>query len=353
MKISLCIPQYNRIEYLLKNLQYIEKQSYSNLEVVISDDCSKDDTEIKIKQLIKTGYKYPIVYSKNENNLGYDRNFRRSVELATGEYVVVLGNDDSLNPEYDINQLVNFLKENNYPEVGFANFIEEANNNILVERAKVTCILGTGVENALNFYSCFSFVGGLVYKKSYFLQHNTNKHDGSIYAQIYLGCLMVSRGATLFSIKEPLVVKDLVIASEHRNSYKDVIAKRWADFKIETGGLPSVINVLITVLEDTDNLSKAIVYKIFKRIYTKTFPFWIIDYRSNNAYPAAIGLIVGLYPFKNSNFSKLDFFGRVKVTGIYFFYSFIGLIIPIFIFTRMKKMIYNKIKNEKSFNRWS
>ncbi len=353
MKISLCIPQFNRIEYLLKNLQYIEKQTYSNIEVVISDDCSTDDTEIEINKLIKKGYKYPIIYSQNENNLGYDRNFRRSVELATGEYVVVLGNDDSLNPEYEISKLVSFLKENNYPEVGFANFIEEANNNILVERAKITGILGTGVQNALNYYSCFSFVGGLIYKKNYFLQYNTNKHDGSIYAQIYLGCLMVSSGAMLFSIKEPLVVKDLVIESEHRNSYKDVIAKKWSDFKIETGGLPSVINVLITVLEDTNNLSKEIVYKIFKRIYTKTFPFWIIDYRSNNAYPAAIGLIVGLYPFKNSNLSKLDFIGKVKVTRIYFFYSFIGLIIPIFIFTKMKKMIYKKIKNEKSFNRWS
>jgi glycosyltransferase involved in cell wall biosynthesis len=353
MKISLCIPQYNRIEYLLKNLEYIEKQSYFNLEVVISDDCSTDDTEIKIKQLIKRGFKYPILYSKNEYNLGYDRNFRRSVEQATGEYVVVLGNDDSLNPEYDINKLVNFLKEKNYPDVGFANFIEEANNNILVERAKVTDIIGTGVGNALNYYSCFSFVGGLIYKRKYFLQYNTNKHDGSIYAQIYLGCLMISSGAVLFSIKEPIVVKDLVIESEHRNSYKDVIAKKWVDFKIETGGLPSVIHVLINVLEDTNNLSKEIVYKIFKRIYSKTFPFWIIDYRSNKAYPAAIGLIVGLSPIKSIDFYKLSFFGKMKIIVIYISYSFIGLFTPIYLFTKMKSIIYKKNKNEKNFISWN
>lgn len=41
MKISICIPQYNRIAFLLKNLEYIAKQTYSNIEVVISDDCSK------------------------------------------------------------------------------------------------------------------------------------------------------------------------------------------------------------------------------------------------------------------------------------------------------------------------
>jgi glycosyltransferase involved in cell wall biosynthesis len=38
MKISICIPHYNRIEYLLKSLKIIEQQSYKNVEIVISDD---------------------------------------------------------------------------------------------------------------------------------------------------------------------------------------------------------------------------------------------------------------------------------------------------------------------------
>ena len=41
MKISICFPQYNRIAYLLKSLNLISKQSYDNIEIIISDDDEK------------------------------------------------------------------------------------------------------------------------------------------------------------------------------------------------------------------------------------------------------------------------------------------------------------------------
>src|SRR5437763_13060965 len=95
MKISICIPKYNRIDYLLKSLDIIQSQIYSNIEVVISDACSTDSTERDIKALIPS-YKFPIVYHRNSVNLGYDANYRKSIELATGDYVIVIGNDDSI-----------------------------------------------------------------------------------------------------------------------------------------------------------------------------------------------------------------------------------------------------------------
>ncbi len=62
MKLSICIPQYNRINYLLESLLIIEDQTYPNIEIVISDDCSTDDTEERIKSLIPR-HKYPIIFS--------------------------------------------------------------------------------------------------------------------------------------------------------------------------------------------------------------------------------------------------------------------------------------------------
>jgi len=51
MKISICIPQYNRINYLLNSLERISHQNYDNIEIVISDDCSIDDTESQINKI--------------------------------------------------------------------------------------------------------------------------------------------------------------------------------------------------------------------------------------------------------------------------------------------------------------
>lgn len=225
MKISICIPQYNRINYLLRSLTIIEEQTYSDIEIVISDDCSTDETEIMIKELTPR-YKYPIIFNKNEKNEGYDRNYRKCIELATGEYAFVIGNDDTIYGKQSISFLVNFLRLNNFPDVGFCNMIEERTNNTLIERAAATKVIGKGPDVATKYYSCFSFVGGLIYKISTFNKFNTAKYDGSIYAQMYLGVLMIASGNSLFSIKEPLVLKDLLLEGKFRSSYRDRIAKK-------------------------------------------------------------------------------------------------------------------------------
>lgn len=343
MKISICIPQFNRIAYLLKSLKIIEEQSYENIEIVVSDDDSSDNTTEEILNLSKV-YKYPIIYSKNVPNKGFDYNYRKCIELGTGEYALVIGNDDSLYGKDAIKFLVQFLKRNNFPDVGFCNCIEERTNNSLLKRAHETKVLGTGTEIALKYYSGFSFVGGLIYKKSTFDKLNTDKHDGSVYAQMYLGCLMVAKGNSLFSIQEPLVIKDLLIDNKFRQSYRDTIAKSWKNYKKVRGGLPSVIHVLISSFRDAGVLNQDIIYKIYKRIYSVTFPFWIQDYKSNKALPEAIGLIHGLYPPDTEDFRLLNFSNRFKLIAVYIFSSAAGLLIPNFLFKKLQTKLYQWMK---------
>ena len=343
MKISICIPQYNRIDFLLKNLNIIALQRYDNIEVVVSDDCSTDDTEAKITSL-QAHYRYPLVYHRHQKNMGYDRNLRSSLELATGDYCFVLGNDDSLFDESVVENLVTFLTKNNYPDVGFCNYAEEYNREIVYSRAQITAVLGSGCEVALKNSGSFSFVAGLIYKRSTFLLHNTDKYDGSIYTQMYLNCLMVAKGCRLFSIIETLVLKDIVVGEIHRNSYRDVIAKKWKSFKLVDGGLPSVINVLFAAFQDAGVSSQAIKYSIFKRIYSITFPHWILEYKSNKALPEAVGLIGGLYPYRNKKFSELNWFNRVRIFFIYMASSCLGILMPVYVFKKVKSRVYKWLK---------
>lgn len=343
MKISICIPQYNRIQYLLKSLRQIQLQEYDDIEIVISDDGSTDDTEAEIKRL-QSNYKYPVIFHKNEKNLGYDRNYRKSMELATGDYCIVIGNDDSIYEPVSISFLVSFLEKNDYPEIGFCNFVEDNNPGVVVLRAQQTKLLGSGRKTALKYYSCFSFVGGLIYKRSAFNKFNTDKHDGSIYSQIYLGCLMVSSGLRLFSVKEPLVLKDIYMDGKFRHSYRDRIAKKWKDYHVVDGGMPSVINVVINAVRDAGVLNQASVYSSFNRVYSLTYPHWILDYKSNNAVPEAVGLMVGMNPHKNSNFKLLNFYNKTRIYTKYFLSTFIGFITPVFIFKKLKNAIYKFFK---------
>lgn len=343
MKFSICIPQYNRIEYLLLSLNKIANQSYDNIEIVISDDCSTDDTMQKIEALQKT-YRYPLIYSRNPINCGYDRNYRRSIELASGDFCMLIGNDDTVFDDKTIENLVDFLQANDCPEIGFCNYIEHNNPKVVVARAFQTAVLGTGNEVALKNYSNFSFVGGVIYKRSAFLKYNTDKFDKSVFAQMYLGVLMIAGGCRLFSIHEPVVLKDLRIEGKMSNSYRDKLARTWKDYRVVDAGLPSVINVLINGFRDAGTLNQQIIYRIFKKIYTITYPYWILDYKSNNAFPEAIGLISGLHPLRNENFKSLNLFNRFRIYSFYTVSSSLSIVTPVSVFKKFKTKIYNFLK---------
>lgn len=343
MKVSICVPQYNRIEYLLLSLEQIAKQSYNDIEVVISDDCSTDETEDKIKKLHQH-YRYPLIYSRNQHNCGYDRNYRRSIELATGDYCILIGNDDTLYDTETAGYLVDFLQKNNYPEIGFCNYVEDSDRAVVIERAFQTGVLGSGNNVALKNYSNFSFVGGIIYKRDEFLKYNTGKFDGSVFAQMYLGILMVAGGCRLFSIHKPMILKDLCIEGKISNSYRDKLARSWKDYKVVDAGLPSVINVLINGFRDAGTLNQQIIYNIFKKIYTITFPFWILDYKSNEALPEAVGLISGLHPLKNKNFKALNMVNRIRIYSFYALSSSLSLVTPVSVFNKLKTKVYTYLK---------
>lgn len=344
MKISICIPQYNRIAFLVKSLERIRLQTFRNIEIVISDDCSTDDTEKQIKALIPS-YPFSVIYSRNTTNIGYDANLRRSMELATGDYCFILGNDDSLNTPGSLQLLVEFLEQNNYPEVGFCNMVEEASPDMVYGRAAQTGIIGEGHQVALHHYSCFSFVAGLVYKKDAFDRFNTNKHDGSIFVQMYLAVVMIASGLRLFSIKEPIVLKDILAGkTDHRNSYRDRLPRKWKEFYIIDGGLPSVINVILSGFHDAGIPARKVLFKMFKRIYLFTVPNWVFDYKSNKAFPAAVGIVAGMFPYRVNHFASLNIFKQIFLLMEYIATSLISILVPSKLFLKFKSRLYSLAK---------
>jgi glycosyltransferase involved in cell wall biosynthesis len=331
-------------------LEEIAKQSYKDIEIVISDDNSTDETTQLIEN-IKDTYKYPIIYYRHDTNIGYDKNLRTSIELASGDYAITLGNDDTINPLYDLSLLVQFLEAHNYPDIGFTNFIEAATDQ-MEERASMTGIIGTGHQIAFSNYSRFSFVGGLVWKRNTYMRFNSPKFDGSVYTQIYHASLIVAKGGVLFSIASPVVIKDVLPLEQNRASFLDKISTKWSDLKQVTGGLPKVITVTVTAFEDAGVLTQEILFGVLKKIYTSTLPFWIITYRKNKALPEALGLALGMNPKNIQEFQKLQLKNKIKIGFIYRVFCLSALAAPVFLFEHFKVRLWkwsNKSKIETQF----
>lgn len=342
LKISICIPQYNRIQFLLRSLRKLEKQTYSNIEIVISDDASTDSTSELINNF-KPHYKYPITYHRFEKNKGYDRNLRKSLELATGQYCFILGNDDTLVDQNDLKTLAEFLEKNKFPEVGYCNFIDEVTPDIVQRRAHQTSILGSGPEVALKYHKSFSFVAGIIFKKTAFDSVNTDKTDGSIYSQIYLATRIIAEGGRLFTLSQPMVLKDIQVDGSRANSYRDKLIREWTEFRPVDSGLPQVAKVASEAFEDSGNKHTKYSSAILKKIYTQTYPFWLIDFRRNRAPIHAFALVRGLHP-KVFGFLDLNGWTWIKMNGFYFLFTLVGLFTPIWFFNRLEAKIYSTLK---------
>ncbi|NIA30315.1 MAG: glycosyltransferase [Actinobacteria bacterium] len=97
-KLSVGIPVYNGEEFLELALDSILDQTFTDFEVVISDNASTDRTEEICRSFIAKDDR--IRYFRNEENLGASRNYNRVFELSRGEYFKWAAVDDLCAPDY-------------------------------------------------------------------------------------------------------------------------------------------------------------------------------------------------------------------------------------------------------------
>jgi glycosyltransferase involved in cell wall biosynthesis len=96
VKVSVCLPTYNRANYLQYAVNTVLQQSYTNLELIICDDGSTDNTP----ELVSQWQDSRLHYLRHPENIGRSRNMRSGFEAAVGEYFIKFDDDDALTPDF-------------------------------------------------------------------------------------------------------------------------------------------------------------------------------------------------------------------------------------------------------------
>ena len=105
--VSICIPTYNGAKYILEALVSAVNQTYTKLEIIISDDNSKDST-LKIVESFKSKTNIPIrVYKHTPKRIG--ENWNNCIRYAQGQYIKFLFQDDILEKDC-IQTMVNLIE---------------------------------------------------------------------------------------------------------------------------------------------------------------------------------------------------------------------------------------------------
>lgn len=94
--VSVAMCTYNGAAFLPVQIDAILQQTYPNLELVIVDDCSTDETWSVLQQYRERDSRIRII--RNEKNLGYNKNFEKAFTLCKGAYIAISDQDDWCEP---------------------------------------------------------------------------------------------------------------------------------------------------------------------------------------------------------------------------------------------------------------
>ncbi|NIZ19909.1 glycosyltransferase family 2 protein [Entomospira culicis] len=115
MLISIIVPFYNVERYFRACLDSIVHQTYRNLEILLIDDCSPDNSIEIAKEYAQKDDRIKII--RHEMNLRQGGARNTGLKVATGEYIWYIDSDDGITTRHAVQDLVELAQTNDYPEV--------------------------------------------------------------------------------------------------------------------------------------------------------------------------------------------------------------------------------------------
>ena len=181
--VSIICHCYNHASFVEECLDSVLNQSYKNIELIIVDDNSSDNSVAVIESLIKK--KPKIQFIKNSKNLGITKSFNKTVGLTKGEFLIDLATDDVLLPNCIEEQISVFNQNPNATLVfGNAELIDEKGTTTgfhfpVDKTLNVTDknLVNTNYQSILKGGNCMCSVSSM-FKKETFI--NLGKYDENL-----------------------------------------------------------------------------------------------------------------------------------------------------------------------------
>lgn len=122
--VSICIVTYNSADTILETLESASNQTYKNIELIVSDDCSSDETVTKCVEWLEnhsTRFVRTNVITSNRNT-GISANYNRAIDNAAGDWIKTIDGDDILHEDC-IQSNMDYVKTNPNARVVFSDYV--------------------------------------------------------------------------------------------------------------------------------------------------------------------------------------------------------------------------------------
>jgi glycosyltransferase involved in cell wall biosynthesis len=136
--VSIITPTYNCARFISETINSVQKQTYMNWEMIISDDCSTDGTKELVERYVKSDVR--IKYICNDRNFGAAITRNNALRIAKGRWIAFLDSDDLWEPD-KLEKQIRFMKENDY-HFSYHEYIEidEESNELGILVSGKSCV---------------------------------------------------------------------------------------------------------------------------------------------------------------------------------------------------------------------
>jgi abequosyltransferase len=194
--ISVCIPAFNRPEFMGDLLDTIVSQDFSDFEIIVCEDNSPKT--LKVEQVVNRYiemYKHiKIRFIRNKKTLGYDGNFRKLIDVSNGEYCVYMGDDD-LMCEGALSRIASVI-DNFHPGVIIRSWARaDRDSKEILEIFRYfdgDRLFKAGNDGVVTMYRRSVAIAGYTVNRDLAKKQSTDRFDGTLLYQLYLTGMIIS-----------------------------------------------------------------------------------------------------------------------------------------------------------------
>jgi glycosyltransferase involved in cell wall biosynthesis len=122
-KISVIVTSYDHERYIKQCLDSIlDQKGNFNLEIILGDDCSPDNTNEILRQYSET-YPHTFKMMPKQDNMGVTKNLKRCLDACNGDFIAICEGDDYWTDEYKLQKQMEFLEEHKDYSMCFSSFM--------------------------------------------------------------------------------------------------------------------------------------------------------------------------------------------------------------------------------------
>jgi glycosyltransferase involved in cell wall biosynthesis len=324
---SICVPQHNRTSFIVEAIRSIARQQFRDCEICVSDDCSNDGREHEVQAALEASG-VPFTFQRRTTNGRYDKNLRSAMDLAKGEYLLLLANDDELKDDTTLERMADLLRAHPSADVMLTNF-EDFATGVVTRRVERTGMAGFGPRVAVAAFRRFSFVSGIVLRRRPAELAWTDAWDGTEMYQMYVGCRMIASGGGLLEADVSTVRKDIRVPGEGVDSFAAKPRQTLRGIPVQPIPVSRVAALVVSAIEPhIASERQRTLGSLMLQYYGFLYPYWLFVYRRVQSWRYAAGVARAFVPSRSLAGSNVPMLMRAVAWASFAASTAIGLTVP-------------------------